>query len=311
MKSMDYEKLFIELMQLIKENYSYMCFKKVDMRELLNKSGEFKGVKSEGEFIQKLIKVLSVFKDVHLYIKNSKGRAFGTFKRIYEKNYDSKVVEKYFTKELFKTSISKACLIKDIFYVEIGTWVKGKREEIIKTLKFLEKEIGKHEKIIIDVRANKGGADSFALKLVSYLVPKNERLPIAIYKYRIDKKEPCKLGKEKVREVVGEGENKNAKVCVLIGKACVSSNETFIMGMKNLKNSVIIGDFSYGSSGNPKEFKRGGITLGVPSWISYQTNGEILEEKGIKPDTLIKSNNTIVKNRDRALEKAIEVLEKK
>ncbi len=220
---MNYEQIFTNIIKDIKNNYSYLCFKKIDIEKLFEKSTEFKQVKTEEEFILKLTKALSVFKDPHLSVIDSKGKEFKTFRREYEKNYNREITKKYFTKELFKTNISKVCLIKDILYIEITTWSKHKKEEIIKTTEFIKKIIDKHEKVIIDVRSNQGGADSFAMKLVSYFIPKGKESLVAVYKYRIDKNKPCKLGKEYTRTVRGSLENYfKGRACVLIGRACLS-----------------------------------------------------------------------------------------
>ncbi len=80
------------------------------------------------------------------------------------------------------------------------------------------------------------------------------------------------------------------------------------MAMKNLKNSILIGDYTFGSSGNPKEFKYNNIIVRIPSWVVYKMNGELLEGKGIKPDVLIKAEESITNNKDLVLEKAIEIL---
>lgn len=55
--------------------------------------------------------------------------------------------------------------------------------------------------------------------------------------------------------------------------------------MKQVPQCTLMGEKSYGSSGNPKPVRlANGVTVFLPSWMALTADGEPFEGKGISPD---------------------------
>ena len=65
----------------------------------------------------------------------------------------------------------------------------------------------------------------------------------------------------------------------------MSSNESFILMMKQVPNTKVVGMKSFGSSGNPVPIElSNGIKIYLPSWQAYTLDGKLIEGNGINPD---------------------------
>jgi C-terminal processing protease CtpA/Prc len=74
-------------------------------------------------------------------------------------------------------------------------------------------------------------------------------------------------------------------VAVLTGPACMSSNESFILMMDTSPRVILVGEHTYGSSGNPKPVDLGnGVSVVLPSWQDFRPGGGAIEGVGIPPD---------------------------
>ena len=100
------------------------------------------------------------------------------------------------------------------------------------------------------------------------------------------------------------------KIAVLMGRANMSSCEAFLLMMKQVPNCKLVGDRSYGSSGNPKPIELGnGVTVWLPSWKALRPDGTCFESKGIKPDVFVRAANAQqIRKNDNILEAALDLL---
>jgi carboxyl-terminal processing protease len=95
-----------------------------------------------------------------------------------------------------------------------------------------------------------------------------------------------------------------------MGQANMSSCESFLLMMKQIPNCKLIGDKSYGSSGNPKPYNLGnGVTVWLPSWKDLFPDETCLEGVGIRPDIPVKTDENELRQRDPVLEKALKYLQ--
>jgi C-terminal processing protease CtpA/Prc len=96
---------------------------------------------------------------------------------------------------------------------------------------------------------------------------------------------------------------------VLIGPGCVSSNESFLLMMKHGAHATLVGEPSFGSSGNPKPIDLGnGVTVILPSWEDQLPDGTVLEGHGVQPDLPASLGSD--PSRDGVLEAALAALRK-
>src|SRR5690606_18274437 len=81
-----------------------------------------------------------------------------------------------------------------------------------------------------------------------------------------------------------EGKRYGGPVAVLIGPSCMSSNESFVLMMATSPRVTLVGEHTYGSSGNPKPVDLGnGVTVLLPSWQDFRPDGVALEGVGVPP----------------------------
>lgn len=298
-------------MKDFQENYSYLKFKKHKTKYLVKKYGKkFQEIFDKEDFVKELIKILSLFKDPHISVNSIR-----TYGDNLGKNYDYKLLfGKYFeNKFLFRNKVGFIGFYDDILYINIFTWRNSSKNEINKLLSFFEKTVKKNnpKKIIVDIRSNRGGSDRFSSKFLSYFVPK--KIAVCKYLFRKSKKNFNQIGDGQTRFQEPNKIQINAKVAVLIGKMCMSSNEYLVMGFEALKkissNFILIGDKTFGSSGNPQIFKyKEKFEIKIPSWICYTSEGKLFEGNGVSPDIKISSKKSIINSKDKVFEKAINIL---
>lgn len=324
-----YANVFEKVMEDIQENYSYVKFKKYSPDKILKKyADDFRKIDDEAQCIGKLAKVLGLFEDPHInvtYINNEGKKTFiKTLTKNPPSNYDYRLLfRKYFSdKIIIENEVGLIGIIRDIVYINIFTWWSQKEKEINTIMKEFKRIVSKKgsKKVIVDIRSNNGGSDLLSGKFLSLFIPKNKKLYISKYLHRLCKNNPDKTGRTWKRYQSSDIQPINANVAVLIGQHCMSSNEYLVMGFEALsdyfqKNNYthrihLIGDRTFGASGNPKEFSylSGRLKIGIPSWICYTSRGELLEGKGIEPHIHINSKKAIFRGHDKVIEKAVEIL---
>jgi hypothetical protein len=96
---------------------------------------------------------------------------------------------------------------------------------------------------------------------------------------------------------------------VLIGEKVMSSNESFVLMMKQAAKSKSIGMRTYGSSGNPGPFLlSNGITINIPSWKAYTLEGKLIEGNGIEPDIEIINSASDFASTDVLLDSVVKII---
>ena len=89
----------------------------------------------------------------------------------------------------------------------------------------------------------------------------------------------------------------------------MSSCEAFLLMMKQVPGCKLVGERSYGSSGNPKPTDLGnGVTVFLSSWKAMRPDGTCFERKGIAPDFPVETTGTELLSRDPVLETALKLL---
>ncbi|MGY8644233.1 MAG: S41 family peptidase [Verrucomicrobiales bacterium] len=154
--------------------------------------------------------------------------------------------------------------------------------------------------LVIDVRFNAGGNELVAREIAGCFIDE----PKLYAKHRT-----TRLSKRWLKP--SEGRPKfHGKIAVLTGPYVLSSAEGFLLMMRQVEEAKLIGENSYGSSGNPKAHDLGnGVQIMLPSWQAMLPSGELFEGKGIKPDIEVKTKREdFSSDSDPVLAKAIEFL---
>ncbi|MCA8973064.1 MAG: hypothetical protein KDC95_24995, partial [Planctomycetes bacterium] len=117
------------------------------------------------------------------------------------------------------------------------------------------------------------------------------------------------------REIVGNKDTEKqirGPIALLTSRYCMSSNEAFVLMIRQAPDCVQIGQPTYGSSGNPKPHDLpNGATIVLPSWQAMRPDGTCFEGEGIAPDVTVEADAATLKSRDPILEKALELLRDK
>ena len=95
--------------------------------------------------------------------------------------------------------------------------------------------------------------------------------------------------------------------------SCVmSSNESFVLMLRQAKDCTVVGQPTFGSSGNPKPFELGnGVTAYIATWQDLRLDGTPFEGEGLQPDVLVPCTAKELETSDPILAKALELLRAK
>lgn len=163
--------------------------------------------------------------------------------------------------------------------------------------------------MIVDVRPNSGGDELMAQRVAAWFVAGTKVYAKNRYRVREGKDG---FGPVLERTLTGHqeaGRRFDKPIAVLISRYVMSSNESFVMMLQQGKDCTLIGQPTFGSSGNPKPHDLGnGVTLVMPSWQDLRLDGSCLEGEGIAPDVLVDVAADELRSRDPILERALEVL---
>ena len=193
-----------------------------------------------------------------------------------------------------------------VTYILIGGWPGGRGSDLEPAFEAI-KTADPAKGIVIDVRPNGGGDELLARQVAGCFVDGRK-----VYSKNDIRQNGKFVGPfDRAFDPAKDRPAYRGKVAVLMGPACMSSNESFLMMMKQVPGCTLVGDRSYGSSGNPKPHDLGnGVTVYLPSWRDMQPDGTLLEGQGIAPDVEVKATAKDLADADPVLEAALKVLRK-
>lgn len=157
--------------------------------------------------------------------------------------------------------------------------------------------------MIIDLRDNPGGYLESAVYIASDFLPINS----LVVKQESSKNNNYEYKVSRLARL------ENIPLVVIINKGSASASEILAGSLRDHKKATIIGEKSFGKGSVQEalDLKEGaGLHVTIAKWIL--PNGEWINSKGIKPDIEISNNipegNTLTRENDLQLEKAIEIL---
>lgn len=292
----------------IDEKYSYRDFRSVDWNILFDKYELYmQRAKTPEQFAKAAARMLRHAKDMHVRVKVD-GRGVKVFKRNFRLNYDinqlKKMVPNY--RDVSKC-VSTGRFSDGIGYILIKSWAKDE-DLVLKPAMQAFKDMSNSRALIIDVRPNSGGTESFAQKFAGCFIDKPSVYAKHVYRNANSSKGWGEVQGRKLKPN-SDVSTYQGNVIVLMGQENMSSCEAFLLMMKQVPNCKLVGDRSYGSSGNPKPYELGnGVTVDLPSWKALRPDGTCFEGEGIEPDVQVRTTNKLVHKSDRVLEAALRLL---
>jgi hypothetical protein len=290
------------LKQSIDEDYSYRDRLKVDWDARFKEfEPKLIAATTPMEFAKQAAALLSAAKDIHLNLRA--GEQFvGTHRTGTSPNFNFAVLKKLipgWTEH--EGSVVTGRYDDGIAYVMIPSWSNEQR----KGLEAVFAALPDAKKLIIDVRPNGGGDELMAREVAGCFIDE----PKVYSKNTIRRNGEFGGPYDRVVEPNKARPAFKGQVVVLMGPKNVSSNESFLLMMRQVKGCKLIGDKSYGSSGCPRPVDLGnGVTALVPSWVDMQPDGTEIEGKGVTPDITVKATLADLQKRDPVLDEALKQL---
>lgn len=308
-----------EFIEIFPKMYSYASIKGIDWKDVLSKNqSELENSKSPAEFALKLVRILKPAEDPHMWIDVEGERlAIGRMKLV-NANYTTGLLFSILQdRKATSTLTTISGVYENIGYFSIKDWsadpgtmklkVWGNSQNPEYPLFDVLKELTAYPNLIIDVRENSGGSELFARKIASFFI--NDSIP---YEKVLNYNEKTgKFDKEHIKKILPSPNHIDytGKIYVLSGPSVLSSNESFILMMKQLPNATIVGMKTYGSTGNPQPYTlSNGVTIYLPSWQAYTLDGKLIEGQGIEPDIEILTNKEDFQKKDILFEKVVSLI---
>jgi hypothetical protein len=197
-----------------------------------------------------------------------------------------------------------------IGYLAIATWDRDKLNAGKPIFEALD-QLAKTKALIIDVRANGGGAEPLAQEVAGCFVSERKLYGKHVYRDASTLNGFTTPPNERWLEPNANRPHYAGRVAVLSGPVVMSSCESFLLMMKQVPGTVIVGATSQGASGNPKPFDLGnGVTVMLPSWKDMTAEGKELEGVGIAPDIAVNATAAEFESSDPVLAAALAHLRK-
>lgn len=297
-----------KLRRLIDEKYSYRDLRGVDWNKAFSTFGPLmERAQTPEQFAELTAKLLVQARDPHIWVKIG-DKLVGGFKRNTVRNYNIATLRRIATGFAERNKqISTGRFENGIGYIMIADWSKREEDSIEPAFAAL-KEFADSPGIIIDVRPNSGGSEPLAEEFAGCFIDK----PVVYSKHQYRKPdEPNGFSQpqERILKPNQEKPHYKGRVAVLMGQVNMSSCESFLLMMKQSPNCKLIGQKSYGSSGNPKSYELGnGVTVWLPSWKDLLPDGTCLEGRGVFPDIAVSATEMQLKNSDPVIDAAIKYL---
>jgi len=194
---------------------------------------------------------------------------------------------------------------RGIAYVCLRSWPAGQPEVIEPAYRVLRRAMAGGQPLIIDVRANGGGAEPLAARFAGRFIGRS-----VCYAKHFRRRAGQFIGPiKRWLKPARAGWRFRGRIAVLVGAGTVSSCESFVLMMRQVPGCRLIGQPTAGASGNPKPFDLGnGVVVFLPSWQDMDLDNNCLEGRGIEPDVLVGLETEPVAGKDPVLAAALRFL---
>lgn len=303
------QRAFSALEETLASRYSYYDHRGVDWPKVFRKNAKsIARSKTTRSWTAAVARMLEPSGDLHLFLRFD-GDAFPTGRRAVDSLFRQRVLDRYLTNV---KPLGKHALVAETEdgygYLMIGTWT---RQLEIGAIEKALARMGTYKGIVVDVRPNSGGDESIASRVAKWFVKGTKVYAKNRYRVRKGKRG---FGPILDRKITGNPSSRrlDKPVVVLTSPYVMSSGEAFVLMMRQAPDCTVIGQRTYGSSGNPKPHELpNGVTIVVPSWQGLRLDGTCFENEGLKPDVEVDVDLAELGRKDPILERGLAYLRKK
>ena len=271
-----------QLRSAIEEKYSHRDLRGIDWDA---RFAEFESLlidaKTPGQFASLAGQLLEVARDAHIKVDVDGDRLAG-FRRNVRPNVDFDLLKQTVPQfQAVNRAVATGRFPDGPAYLMIGSWSQEAAQDIEAAAKWID-GLSPDDTLILDIRFNSGGSEGLAKKIAGRFV---ERSAVYASHLNRDTSSPSGFSKIKKRTLKPIRPGFRGRTVVLMGPVNMSSCEAFLLMMKQAPQCTLMGEKSYGSSGNPKPVRLANkVTVFLPSWVALTPDGEPFEGKGISPD---------------------------
>jgi C-terminal processing protease CtpA/Prc len=294
------------LRKLLEGSYSYYDRRVASWDDLFRENTpKILAAATAREWASVVSAMLGATEDIHLHLRLG-DETFPGGKRAVDPLYREKLLARYVMIQPVGGTCSRGRTDDGIGYVMIGGWSSASD---VDALEQALPGLRDCKALVVDVRPNCGGDELLAQRIAGWFV-EGERV-YGKDRYRTG---PGKDGFGPVveRKIAGNADAERhlaMPVAVLTSRYVMSSNESFVLMMRQAKDCTVVGQRTYGSSGNPKPHELpNGVTIVLPSWQDLRLDGTCFEGEGLAPDVEVAAEPKDFEERDPILERALEIL---
>lgn len=271
-----------QLRSAIEEKYSHRDLRGIDWNA---RFAEFEprlvDTKTSRQFAILAGQLLEVARDAHIWLDADGDRLAG-FRRRVRPNVDRELLKQTVHQfQAVNRTVATGRFPDGPAYLVIGSWAQKAARDIEAAAKWID-GLSPDDTLILDIRFNGGGDERLAKKIAGRFV---ERSVVYAGHVNRDTSSPSGFSEINKRTLKPIRPGFQGRMVVLMGPVNMSSCEAFLLMMKQVPQCTLMGEKSYGSSGNPKPMRlANGVTVFLPSWVALTPDGEPFEGKGISPD---------------------------
>ncbi len=303
------KKAFEALQELLASKYSYYDLRVRNWSKLFREhEAAIVNAKTTRGWAAAVAKMLSVTEDIHMHLRLG-DRVFATGTRAIDSRFRRNLVEQYVPVQPAGDHGLQGRTSDGIGYVMISAWENATAVAAIEQALAALRDC---RALIVDVRPNSGGDELLARSVAAWFV--DGAKAYAKNRYR-EKAGSDGFGQVLARTVTGNTSAEKritAPIVVLTSRYVMSSNESFVLMLRQAPHCTVVGERTYGSSGNPKSHDLpNGVTIVVPSWQDMTLDGKCFEGVGIAPDVEVAVAAKDLERKDPILERALELVREK
>lgn len=296
------------LLQTLPERYSYHDLRVKDWAALERKHAPaILAAKTDRGWAAATAEMLKATGDLHLSLQLGEQR-FWCGSRAVDPLFRRELLDRYVRVQQVGKQVLAGRTADGIGYLLIGSFGADVDPEVVGGA---ITELADTAAMVVDVRPNAGGDERLAQRIAAWFVQGT----VTYARHRVrERAGPDGFGPVQERRLQGNDENRRygRPIAVLTSRYVMSSNESFVLMLKQAKDCVVVGQPTFGSSGNPRPFELdNGVTVYAPSWQDLSLDGRSIEGVGIAPDVLVECTPGDLQQRDPILQRALELLREK